>query len=84
MTLGGAPGSDAGTPLLVEVCRSVLASVGLKGEGGERLIDQVMTEYRKGAAGGCALRFTAHAGEIAIHLSKNGTDFRASWPVPVR
>ena len=82
MTLGGA--ADSTPVLLVDVCRSVLGSVGLRGEAGERLLDQVMTAYRKGAASGCTLRFTAHAGEIEIALSKNGSDFRASSPVPVR
>jgi hypothetical protein len=83
MTLNGASGDDVGTPVLVEVFRSVLASVGVTGEGADRLLDQVMTEYR-GGAGACTLRFAARAGEIQIAFSRSGRDLRTSCPVPVR
>ena len=83
MTLDGAPGDDVGAPVLVEVFKSVLASVGVTGGEADRLLDQVMTEYR-GGAGVCTLRFTAHAGEIQIAFSRSGRDLRTSCPVPVR
>jgi len=83
MTLNGAPGDAVGTPLLVEVVRSVLASAGVKGEAADRLIDEVTAAYRTGE-GACTLRFAAHAGEIELAFSRSGRDFRASCPVPVR
>ena len=83
MTLNGASGGNDSTPVLVELFRSVLGSVGVAGEGADRLIDQVMTEYRRGE-GACTLRFAAHAGEIEVALARGGRDFRASCPVPVR
>jgi hypothetical protein len=89
MTLNGAPGGevrpggDAGAAVLVELFRSVLASTGVKGEAADRVVDGVMTEYRKGE-GACTVRFAAHAGEIEIAFSRSGRDFRVSCPVPVR
>ena len=83
MTLSGAPAGDGGTSMLVEVFRSVLASVGVKGEGADKLLDQVMKEYRAGK-GACTLRFTEHTGELEIAFSRGGHDFRTTCPVPVR
>ena len=80
MTLNG---TADGTPVIVEVVRSVLASAGVKGEAADRLIGEVTAAYRKGE-GACTLRFAAHAGEIEIAFSRGGRDFRASCPVPVR
>jgi len=82
MTLTGA-GVTSGTTVLVEVFQAVLASVGVTGEGAERLLDQVMAEYRKGE-GDCTLRFGSHAGEIEIALARGGREFHASCPLPVR
>jgi hypothetical protein len=85
MTLsGGAPGSDVGH-VLVDVFRSVLGHVGLKGEAAARLLDQMMTERRAApSASDCTLRFTSHAGELEIVLSQDGRDWRTSSPVPIR
>jgi len=83
MTLNGAAGGDVGASVLGEVVRSVLASMGVKGDAADRLIDGVMAEYRS-ADGAFTLRFAAHAGELEIAFSRNGRDFRASCPVPVR
>ena len=83
MTLNGAAGGDVGAAVLVEVVRSVLASVGVKGEAADRLIDEVTAACRTGE-GACTLRFAAHAGAIEIACSRGGRDFRATCPVPVR
>ena len=80
MTLAGA---ESGL-VLAEVFRSVLAYVGLKGEAGERLLDQMMTERRKAAGADCTLRFAAQAGELVITLTQAGHDWKMSAPVPVR
>ena len=89
MTLEGDPSES--TPVLVEVFRSVLASVGVTGEASERLLNEVMNERRKSADSGqsaadasCTLRFAAHAGQIEISLSQDGRSFRTSCPVPIR
>ena len=80
MTLsGGVPEAR----VLVDVCKSVLAHVGVRGEASDRLLDQLMTEHRK-CPGDCTVCFTAHAGEIEIALSQAGRDWRMSCPVPVR
>ena len=76
-------GGESG-PVLAEVFRSVLAHVGLKGEAGERVLDQVMTERRKAQTPDCTVRFAAHAGEIIITLTQAGCDWKMSAPVPVR
>jgi hypothetical protein len=81
MTLsGGAPDAR----VLIDLFRSVLAHVGVRGEAGERLLDQLMTEHRRHPGGDCTLHFTVHAGEIEIALSQAGVDWRTSCPVPVR
>ena len=81
MTLaGGEPNSH----VIVDVFHSVLAHAGLNGEASDRLLDQVMTEFRKGQGGDCVLRFAAHDGELEIAFSRDGRDFRTSCPVPVR
>ena len=83
---GGAFEDDhkLGTPVLVDLFRHVLGHAGVKGEASDRLVDQVMAEYRKGPAAACMLRFTAHAGEMEIVLVRAGRDFRTSCPVPIR
>jgi hypothetical protein len=80
MTVTGAPDSH----IVVDVFRCVLAHVGLKGEAGERVLDQVMAERRKAGSVDCSLRFAAHAGEIVITLTQAGRDWKMSAPVPVR
>lgn len=79
---GGGAGGEA--HVFVDVFRSVLAHVGLKGEACDRLLNQVMTERRAAPAGDCTLRFTAHAGELEIALSQAGRDWHTSCPVPIR
>ena len=81
MTLGG---GDPSSHVIVDVFRSVLAHAGVKGEASDRVLDQVMTEFRQGTGGDCALRFVAHAGELEITFSRDGRDFHTSCPVPVR
>jgi hypothetical protein len=81
MTLSG---GVADARVLADLFRSVLAHVGVKGEAGDRLLDQLMTEHRKSPGADCTLRFTAHAGEIEIALSQAGRDWRTSCPVPIR
>jgi hypothetical protein len=76
-------GGDGG-PVLVDVFRSVLALVGLKGEAAERLLDQAMAEQRAAPAGDCTLSFNSHAGELEIALSQAGRNWRTSCPVPIR
>jgi hypothetical protein len=44
----------------------------------------VMNERRKAAAADCKVHFIAHAGEIEIWLSHDGSTFRTSCPVPIR
>jgi hypothetical protein len=83
MTFNGGPGSSVG-PVLAEVFRHVVAHVGLNGEAGERLLDQVMEQRRDAADGGCTLRFTARAGELEITLSQAGRDWHTTCPVPIR
>ncbi len=80
MTLSGLSDSH----VFVDVFRSVLQHVGLKGEAVERLLDQVMEQ--RGAASGadCTVRFNAHAGELEITLLQAGRDWRTTCPVPVR
>jgi len=84
MTLGGLAAGSEAAHVFVDVFRSVLGHVGLKGEAADRLLDQVMAERRKAPSGDCTLRFTAHAGELEIALSQAGRDFRMSAPVPIR
>ena len=79
----GAPGSDA-ADVLVDVFRSVLAHVGLKGKATNRLLAQAMKAQREAPAGACTMRFTAHAGELEIALSQSGRSWRTSCPVPIR
>ena len=81
MTLSGA-GPEA--RVLVDVFRTVLAHVGVRGEASDRLLDQLLTERRQAPGGECTLCFTAHAGEIEIALSQSGRDWRMSCPVPIR
>ncbi len=80
MTLSGTPDSH----VLIDVFRSVLAHVGLKGEAGDRLLDQVMAERRKAQGVDCTVLFNAHAGEIVITLTQAGRDWRTSCQVPIR
>ena len=82
MTLTG--DASESSLVLAEVFRSVLAHVGVKGEASERLLDQVMNERRKAAVPDCKVHFIAHAGEIEIWLSHDGSTFRTSCPVPIR
>ena len=79
----GAPGTDA-TDVLVDVFRSVLAHVGLKGRASDRLLAQALKAHRAAPAGACTLKFRAHAGELEIALSQAGRNWRASCPVPIR
>ena len=80
LTLKGGDGSH----VLVDVFRSVLAHVGLKGEAAERLLDQAMAERRAAPAGDCTLSFTSQAGELEVALSQAGHTWRTSCPVPIR
>ena len=70
--------------ILVDVFRSVLGHVGLKGEAADRLVDQVMKERRAAPAGACTIHFAARAGEFEITLTQSGRNFRTTCPVPVR
>ena len=83
ITLSGGAGSDP-ADVLVDVFRSVLAHVGLKGKATNRLLAQAMKAQREAPAGACTLRFTAHAGELEIALSQSGRSWRTSCPVPIR
>jgi hypothetical protein len=81
MTLSG---GAVDARVLVDLFRTVLAHVGVKGEASDRLLDQLMTEHRKTPGADCTLGFTAHAGEIEITLSQAGRSWRTSCPVPIR
>ena len=83
MTFNGGPGGVAGL-VLADVFRQVLAHAGLNTEASERLLDQVMEQRRAASDGDCALRFTAHAGELEITLTQAGRDWHTTCPVPVR
>ena len=78
----GAPGDAA--DVMVDVFRSVLAHVGLKGRATDRLLAEAMKEHRAAPDGACTLRFTAHAGELEIALSQSGRNWRTSCPFPIR
>ena len=62
----------------------LLVQVGVVGDGGERIVEQLLKAQRALPAGTCVLKFTAHAGELEIALSQAGRDWRTSCPVPVR
>lgn len=81
MTLTGE--AAGATPVFVDVFKCVMAYVGVNGEAGERMLDEIMAERRKTGADVCALHFTAHAGTIEISLSQDGRSFRTSCPVPI-
>jgi len=81
MTLSGAA-SDA--HVLVDVSRSVLAHVGLKGAAAAPLLDALMAARSAAPAGLCTVRFISHAGELEIALSQSGRDWRTSCPVPIK
>jgi len=79
MTLSGGA-SDA--HVLLDVSRSVLAHVGLKGAAADPLLDALLAAQRAAPAGRCTVRFISHAGELEIALSQSGCDWRTSCPVP--
>lgn len=83
ITLGGAPDNEV-THVMVDVFRSVLAHVGLKGSAADPLLDELMAARRAAPSGECTLRFTAHADELEIAFSRGGRDWRTSCPIPVR
>jgi hypothetical protein len=77
------PGGDA-PDVLVDVIRSVLAHVGLKGKATDRVLAQAVKAQRAAPAGPCTVRFTAHAGQLEIALSQSGQSWQTSCPVPIR
>ena len=79
MTLSGLPDSH----VFVDVFRSVLGHVGLKGEAAERLLDQVMEQRRAAGDADCTVRFASQAGELEITLLQAGRDWRTTCPMPV-
>ena len=88
MTLSrGAPEGAAGAVAagaLVEVLRSVLAYVGLKGKASERLLAEAMKAHGAAPDGECTLVLTAHAGELEIALSQSGRSWRTTCPAGKR
>jgi hypothetical protein len=82
LSRGAASGDIA--DVFVDVFRSVLAHVGLKGKATDRLLAQALKAQRAAPAGACTLRFRAHAGELEIALSQSGRSWRTSCPVPIR
>jgi hypothetical protein len=69
--------------LLVDVVRSMLAHVGLKGDARDRLIDEIVEQRRAAPAGACTVHVTARSGEVEITFAQSGRDFKTSCPVPL-
>ena len=78
------PGDALDHQVIVDVSRSVLAHVGLKGKAAAPILDAVLAARRAAPSGDCTLRFTAHAGELEIALSQAGHDWHTTCPVPIR